>query len=581
MTSSPVSSETSAPRFRWEVADLAPREHLSGFPDVHPLLIQLLWNRQIREPAEIAAFLNPVDAPVPSPWLLRGVAEAVERIRRARTSGELVAIYGDYDVDGVTSTALLTECLDVLGVTARPFVPRRDRDGYGLNCAALDRLREEGVGLVVAVDCGISGAREVEHARQIGLDVVVVDHHHVPPTLPNAVAVINPRQVDCPYPFKDLCAVGLVDKLARALLEREGHAPSRADCWLDLVALGTVADVVPLRGENRSLVVRGLRVANPPTRPGLRALARAAGLPAGRITSEAIAYALAPRLNAAGRLADAEVSLRLLLTRSEVEAEELAAHLDRLNRQRQELTNEALDHARDEILRAAGGSMVDLPKLLIVASEAYAAGVVGLVAARLVEEFHRPAFVAERTSEAVRGSARSIDGFHVTDALTRCRDVLERFGGHARAAGFTAHPDNYDELRQRLGAIAAAEISDEAVRPRLKIDAQLHLRRFDHTLDELIARLVPFGYENPRPIFLSRRVRLVESRLVGKSRDHLRLSLADAHTRWNAIGFGMGERTGELAEYLDLVYVVERNEWNGQSSVRLRLLDFMSSIAKS
>jgi single-stranded-DNA-specific exonuclease len=508
---------------------------------------------------------------------MRGLAEAVDRILRARPTGETVAVYGDYDVDGVTSTTLLVECLRALDISVIPFLPRREVEGYGLNASAIDYLRARGVSLLVAVDCGISGAPEVAHARELGMDVVVVDHHHAPAVLPDAAAVVNPRQDGCAYPFKDLCGVGLAYKLARALLDRTRGDGDAADRWLDLVALGTIADVVPLLGENRVLVARGLPVLDRLERPGLRALALQAGTGPGKITPRAVGFVLAPRLNAAGRLADAGASLRLLLTTSADEARHLAETLEATNRERQRLTELALGHARDQVHRREAERGL-LPKLLLAIGDDYRNGVVGLVASKLVEEFCRPALVAERKDGVVRGSARSVEGFHVTDALGRCQDLLDRYGGHALAAGFTVQVANLDAFRSRLEAIAAELIDDAALQPTLKIDAQLRLRRYDSSLPDLLRPLDPTGAANPPPVFLSRGLRLLDRRLIGSTPPyHLKLALGDGPTRWEAVGWGMGDRLAHLPDYLDAVYAVERNTWNGREETRLRLLDLHAS----
>jgi single-stranded-DNA-specific exonuclease len=555
---------------------------LRSLPDVHPLLVQLLWNRQMRESDAMLAFLDADALPLASPFLMRGMSEAVERILRTRQDRETVAIYGDYDVDGVTGTALVVECLMTLGIDPITYVPRRDREGYGLNRSAIDRLRERGVRLIVTVDCGISAVEEVEHARSVGIDVIITDHHHVPLVIPRALAIINPNQPDCSYPFKALCGVGLAYRLAQALLEAAGLDPSAADRWLDLVAMGTVADVVSLTSENRRLVSRGMVRLNPPDRPGLVALADRAGLGQRRITPGTIGFGLGPRLNAAGRLDDASVSLRLLLTRSRAEAEALAAELDHANRERQRLTNEALALARSEIQQSGEAAGAQLPRLIVVANERYYQGIAGLVAAKLVEEFGRPALVAEAGAASLRGSARSIDGFHVTEALARCDDLLERFGGHAMAAGFTVSVDHFTELRRRLELIGRDELTEDNLVPRLRIDATLNLRRFDQSLPDLLDRLEPYGCDNPRPVFLSRRLRVVDRRVVGHDAPgHLKLKLADGQAQWDAIGFRQASRLAGVTEHLDVVYGVERDEWNGRHGAQLRLLDFQPSTPQS
>lgn len=570
------------PRFQWDVADFAPRDHLVAFPSVHPLLIQLLWNRDIRDRDSIDRFLDPGSMRLASPWTMLGMAPAVDRILQARSTGQRVAVYGDYDVDGVTGTALLVECLRAVGIEPLLYLPRRDRDGYGINQNAIELLHHLGVKLIVSVDCGISAVAEVDHARSLGIDVIVTDHHHLPPELPRAIAILNPHQPDCAYPFKSLCGVGIADRLARALLEQAGVDPAVADQWLDLVALGTIADVAPLTGENRTLVVRGLSRLNPTSRPGLRALVDVAGLKEARVTPGSIGFALAPRLNAAGRLDDAMVSLRLLLCRSADEAGELARALEAANRERQRLTVDALLHARTEIQRRQSESVEGLPRLLVVADERYRQGIVGLVAARLAEEFGRPALVAEVGSEFLRGSARSSGSFHITEALGECSDLLARFGGHAMAAGFTISADSFGEFQRRMEMIGERAISDEALIPRLKIDTSISLRRYDQNLPDILDRLEPFGSDNPRPVFLSRRVRVLERRVVGQDAPgHLKLKLADGPSRWDAIGFRCGARLAGLTELVDIVYCVERDEWNGRNGTQLRLLDFQPSTGQS
>lgn len=563
--------------YRWTVAEVAPREQLHRFEGLHPLLVQLLWNRQIRDADAVLTFVRGAEAPLHSPWHLSGIEDTVSRLLRARDAGESIAIYGDYDVDGITSTTILAECLGLLGARARPFLPRRHVEGYGLNSQAIAELHQDGVTLLLAVDCGISAHQEIERARELGVDVVVLDHHQVPSALPNALAIVNPHQPGCPYPFKDLCAAGLAYKLAQALLDTAGGDAAEADQWLDLVALGTVADVVPLLGENRVLVLRGLSALNPPRRPGIQALAIEAGLGFARITAQSIAFVLAPRLNAAGRLEDAEISRRLLSTDSPSEAAALAVQLEEVNRERQRQTDEALSQACDEILERP-----DLTRLLLVASPSYPSGVVGLVAARLVERFHRPALVAAIDQEIARGSARSIAGFDVAKALAACADLLVRHGGHARAAGFTLGASNLEALQNRLEAIATEVIRDEDLEPTLEIDAEISLHRYDDSLYQLVERLEPCGFGNPSPLFLARQLEVVSARTVGREPPgHLKLRLRAGNRVWDAIWFHHGDPCRELSRRVDVVFAVGLNAWNGTATTQLKIRDLRPSVPQS
>ncbi len=510
------------------------------------------------------------------------MSAAVDRILAARDNRETVVVHGDYDADGVTSTALLVECLASLGLTVVPFIPTRDA-GYDLKAEVLSRLHETGATLVIAIDCGITAVREVEHARDLGLDIIIADHHHVARSIPRAVAVINPHQSSCRYPFKDLCAVGIAYKLALALFERTDRDPSEATRWLDLVAMGTVADVVPLMGENRALVVAGLRGLNQTTRPGLQALFRQAGLNAGEITSRSIGYVIAPRLNASGRLNDATVSLDLLLTESVDRANELAGQLEEANRERRQLTSDAVDLARFQVnnLGAAAGR---LPTVLMVKDASFRAGVVGLVAGRLVEEFGRPALVGEERDGKIRGSARSIEGFHLAEALARCAEWLDHHGGHAMAAGFTMGIENWPRFQQALELVAASELSDANLERHIRIDVELTARKHTADILEVLDRLEPLGIGNLRPVFRTNGLQIREKRVVGATvPGHLKLRLFDpkeprsTKTIWEAIGFGMGARMGDVSSAVDIVYSVERNTWDGRVSAQFRLLDLRPS----
>jgi len=562
---------------RWAVAPPPPPSLLKAFPNIPPLVIKILYNRGAQTPSQIEAFLKGGEEPF-NPFKLKDMDKAVTRIRKAIKGREPIAIYGDFDVDGVAATAILLETIKALGGNAIPYIPDRLYEGYGLNKPALRSLARKGIKLVITADCGIRSVEEARFARQIGLDLIITDHHSLGPEIPPALAVINPKREDCPYPFKDLAGVGVAFKLSQALFMANRRVPiapglKEEPNFYDLVALGTIADVVPLIGENRTLAVRGLQLLNSPARPGLKALMQVAGITPGTVDSYAISFILGPRLNAPGRLATAMLSLDLLTSREEAFALELARELDRWNRQRQKLMNEHLEKARLKALETLEKNLV-----IMVGDEGFAPGVVGLVASKLTEEFYRPAIVLELSPERSRGSARSIPEFDITKALDQCADLLQRYGGHAAAAGLTLETRNLPALQARLEEIAQESLKDLDLIPTLTIDAEAPLDQITPELCRYISKLEPFGYANPEPLFLTRRVQVRDYRLVGEDSKHLRLTLSWASKNWVAIGFRMGPRAGEIREFMDLVYTPKLDYWGNQESVQLLLRDFRPSL---
>jgi single-stranded-DNA-specific exonuclease len=562
---------------RWAVAPPPPPSLLKAFPNIPPLVIKILYNRGAQTPSQIEAFLKGGEEPF-NPFKLKDMDKAVTRIRKAIKGREPIAIYGDFDVDGVAATAILLETIKALGGNAIPYIPDRLYEGYGLNKPALRSLARKGIKLVITADCGIRSVEEARFARQIGLDLIITDHHSLGPEIPPALAVINPKREDCPYPFKDLAGVGVAFKLSQALFMANRRVPiapglKEEPNFYDLVALGTIADVVPLIGENRTLAVRGLQLLNSPARPGLKALMQVAGITPGTVDSYAISFILGPRLNAPGRLATAMLSLDLLTSREEALALELARELDRWNRQRQKLMNEHLEKARLKALETLEKNLV-----IMVGDEGFAPGVVGLVASKLTEEFYRPAIVLELSPERSRGSARSIPEFDITKALDQCADLLQRYGGHAAAAGLTLETRNLPALQARLEEIAQESLKDLDLIPTLTIDAEAPLDQITPELCRYISKLEPFGYANPEPLFLTRRVQVRDYRLVGEDSKHLRLTLSWASKNWVAIGFRMGPRAGEIREFMDLVYTPKLDYWGNQESVQLLLRDFRPSL---
>jgi len=567
----------------WIVYPQAPDSHFARLSHVAPLLVQLLWNRGITEPAAVEAFLSGETRP-DDPFRIKGMNEAVTRIRRAIRQGERMVVYGDFDADGVTSTALLVQTLSALGGFVRPYIPHRVDEGYGLNINALAELAREGQQLIITVDCGIRSVEEVAFANRQGLDVIVTDHHSIGPQLPPALAVINPKRPDCPYPFKGLAGVGLAYKLAQALLRTHDKTPIRNGFvvdlqegdLLDLVALGTVADLAPLLDENRTLVQRGLARLNRTQRPGLQAMMGAAGVAPGQVTSTTIGFALGPRLNAAGRLDSAMLSYELLATDDVFKSSQLAGQLNALNARRQQVTAEAFEQAQAQIEADEAESF-----LHVAASEHFLAGIVGLVAGRLVEQYHRPTIVMELGPQQSRGSARSIAQFDITAALDRCAQegLLVRHGGHAAAAGLTVENGKLKTLTSRLREIAAEELADKDLRPSLVIDAEVPLGPMDFAKLGQLQEMEPTGYANPQPRLLSRRVLVRDTRKVGADGAHLKMTVSDpaagsrANVTFDAIAFRQGHWHGRLPAHVDLVYTMEENIWNGTRRLQLVVED--------
>ncbi len=553
-------------------------ENLTAFP---PILRQLLFNRGYATDVEAQAFLTAEPNFDTDPFQLSGMAETVDRLRFALEHSEPIAIYGDYDVDGVTATALLMQILRAFDADVRGYIPHRFDEGYGLNNEALDSLNAAGVKLVITVDCGIRSLNEALHARDIDLDLIISDHHHPAAgedgrsLLPSAFAVINPKQSGDAYPDKNLAGVGIAYKIAEALLnsklaDQEYFASTiNLEILLDLVALGTVADLAPLIGENRILVRRGLKQIRSTGRQGLYSLANVAEIPIAKTTASQIGYSLGPRLNAAGRLDSAQAALELLITTDVKRAGELAQQLDVQNRRRQALTR--ITQEKAEALAVTDEAD---PLLIFAVDSEFNPGVVGLAASRLMETYYRPAIVAAKGSEETRGSCRSIPEFHITDALDQCSDLLVRHGGHAAAAGFTVRNENLAELIARLKSIAEAHLGGRDLRPTLAADMELQLLDLNFELLKQLAGLEPNGYGNPDAVFVSRNLAVKTSRTVGADGKHLKIAFENERgVALDAIGFRLGHLHKTLPRRVDVLYSFESNEYNGRLSLQLNLKD--------
>ncbi len=568
-------------RARWAIKPAAPDAFLRAVPE-HPLLAQVLYNRGIDTAPAVRAFLDGAHATVENPYKLRDMVPAVQRILKALQRHETICVYGDFDVDGVTSTSLLVTALQAAGGRVGPYIPDRVDEGYGLNSEAIVRIAGQAK-LLITVDCGIRSISEVACAVEHDLDVIVTDHHSVGRELPPALAVINPRRPDCPSKFDRLAGVGVAYRLAQAVLRAAAQekwcklTPEQATnieaSLIDLVALGTVADMMPLLGENRSLVQRGLAAINAGPRVGLEALMLQSDLRAGAVDATAISFRLAPRLNAAGRLGDARLAYRLLRTQDPTEAYTLAGSLDEFNQRRRSLTEKAQREAEAQLAAV----LPDDPAIFIVGSESFDHGIVGLVAGRLTDRYYRPSIVMREEAEETRGSARSIPEFNISHALDDVSDLLVRHGGHHLAAGFTVKNVHLPAFRDALQSLASTALADRTMlRPTLEIDAVTPLPDVNWGIVEQFARLEPTGQENPPPVLLARNTRVREVRTVGGGK-HLRLVVDEGATGpvFDAVAFQQGEWAELLDDgsRIDVAFQVEINEWQGNRRLQLNVQD--------
>jgi single-stranded-DNA-specific exonuclease len=548
-------------------------QQVSARHDLPPLIARLLLNRGLSAPEEILAFLEPNLERLASPFGLPDLETAATRLAQAVRQREPLVVYGDYDADGLTAACLLTQFFQELGLPCFTYIPDRLEEGYGLNQPALQELASK-ARLLVTVDCGVSDAAEVAWARDQGLDVIITDHHELPPELPPALAVVNPKRGGEDYPFKMLAGVGVALLLAlavRARLREEGwfknHPEPNLRNYLDLVALGTAADVVPVLGENRILVHQGLKVLEETRRPGLLALKEAVGLNGKTVTFRDLCFRLAPRLNAAGRLGQAQGALHLLLATDLGQARSQARILNEFNRQRQALETEVLRQAL-ALVRQQG---LDRRPVMVLGQEGWHPGVLGIAAARLAEEFHRPVALVSLKDGLGKGSARSIEGYHLFEGLQACRQHLVKFGGHEAAAGFSVTEENLAALQEGLAEAFEAQMGDVSLRPTLKVDAAVELFDLDQGFYKHLKRLRPFGPGNPEPVFVCQAVECLTSRVVGER--HLKVQLSQAEVVMEAIAFDQA-RSHPLAGPLEVAFSTRFSSFMGQITPELRLLDW-------
>ncbi len=551
---------------KWIISDQNESDLPPIYLDFPKLLGHLLQQRQIDTPAKIEEFLNPTPAHFHAATQLKDIGKAVELIQAALTAKDQITIFGDYDVDGVCSTTILYQTLQSVTDKLNYYLPIR-AEGYGLNQAAVEKLSRAGTKLLITVDCGTSNVREIELAKKLGLTVIVIDHHQVPEILPPADALINPHQADDQYPYKNLCGAGVVFKLLQALKAQLGirakHHP------LDLVAIATVADIVELLGENRTLVTLGLKTLHQSKRPGLIALAEVANIDITKIDTFQIAFQLAPRINAAGRMRHAHEALELMLCDDPMQAQTLAANLQNLNVERQKLTETLVAEAQTQ-------AMAHDPKhkALVITGCSWHPGIVGLIAGKLCEQYHKPVLVISQEGDISRGSARSIASFHVTDALREHQQYLSKFGGHAQAAGFELNSAQLPEFTQQFIDYANRTLAAADLIPELQIAGHLTTAEISYDLLNIVNRLAPFGHLNPKPVFALFEANLLNRRTMGQKRNHFKSQL-NARSKIDVVGFGMAEKFDTLSHQPahDLAFTVEENTWEGLKSLQLLLKD--------
>jgi len=546
--------------------------------NLHPTLARLLCLRGLADPETAQRFLNPSLDHLHDPYLLADMLPAVERLERAIAQKERIAIHGDYDVDGITSTVMLRRALEMLGGDVVHFIPERLRDGYGLQPAAIERLHSEGVRLIVSVDCGIRGRDAALKARELGIDLIVTDHHEPEGTLPPAFAVINPKRHDCSYPDKNLAGVGVALKVVQALCQRADKA-RWLPAFVKIAAIGTLADVVPVIGENRVIAKLGLgSLSTGRHTVGLRALLEASGLTGKTIDSYQVGFILAPRVNAAGRMSTPDIATRLLLASDETMLEDargLAQQLNEENLRRQAEEADLVAQARKAI---ETDPAVGAHNVLVVGGEGWHRGVIGIAASKLVDAYHKPSIVLSIDGDVAHGSCRSIPAFDMLDALERCSDLFLRFGGHKQAAGLTMEAARVPEFRARINAHADDVLEPHHLRPRLRIDGGLNLRHITAGLVEGLNALAPFGLANPRPVFQAMPVEIVDGPRPIKDR-HLKMTFRQDGRSFRAIAWRAAERAAFLTEHragVNLAFSLEQNEYQGETYLELNVADVKS-----
>ncbi|MFH1598088.1 MAG: single-stranded-DNA-specific exonuclease RecJ [Patescibacteria group bacterium] len=561
----------------WKIKPKISKESQNNFPEINPVVLQLLYNRGLSNQEAIDEFLNPdYSQDVHDPFLFQDMQKAVDRIVKAVSSEKKIVVHGDYDADGVSASAVLVEVLRKLGIKQENlyiYIPHRNTEGYGLSEETVNNLVKSKTDLIITADCGISNVNEVNLAQQKGIDVIITDHHTVPSELPKSFAIINPKVKSDKYPFAELSGVGVAFKLVQALRRHQKIEGGFEKWLLDLVALGTVADSVPLLGENRTLVKYGLIVLNKTRRLGLRRLYSVARIELGEINARSISFQIAPRLNAAGRLEHANTAYQLLISEEKQATEDLANQLNNTNFQRQQIT----DSLKKEAFNQIGDKVEDLVIFVHGQDQRWQPGIIGLIAGRVSDQYFRPAFVICQQDNLFIGSGRSIEQLDIMEVLADCRQYLQKFGGHAQACGFTLEGEaNLEGFKKMATEIINQKLQGQDLRPQIEIESAIRLSDIDWDLFEELDNFSPFGEGNRQPIFLTKQVKLDQMEKVGADKRHLRLALSQGSKKFHkTIGFGMGDWADKLklGDTVDVVYTVDVNEWNGNRELQLKLID--------
>ncbi|MDP2934485.1 MAG: single-stranded-DNA-specific exonuclease RecJ [bacterium] len=571
----------------WKINKRAPKEFFDKFPEYLKITLQLLWDRELRNQKSIDEFFNPdYEQDLHDPFLLKDIKPVIKRINQAAVKKEKVVIFADYDADGICGGVILSEILKSVNIEQDIYIPDRNKEGYGLNFKAIEEIAKKGVKLILTIDCGITDFEEVKLANKLGMDVIIIDHHEIPKKLPPAVAIIDPKQKKDKYPFKDLAATGVAFKVLQAFFKTK-KIPIKEEKWLlDLVAIATVTDSMLLLGENRTLVRYGLIVLSQTRRIGLRELMKIARVKPvfnpqtleTNLNTYTLGFILGPRLNAASRIDHGATAYKLLTAITEDNAREVSLKLEQKNQERQRTTERILKEARNRVLGYSSKR-----KIIFEGDETWIAGIVGLVAQKLTDEFCLPCFIYQKMKDYSIGSVRGVPGFNVVKALTKCKKFLIEFGGHYGAAGFRILNKNLKDFHQAMEKYSNRELKVEEITPYLHIDADIDINELNWVTFEQLEKLAPFGEGNPAPLFLLKEVKITEMKSVGSNGCHLKMSLEkeaeNGMKRLKAIGFGLAGFCDKikLGEKVDIVFEMIANEWNGTRELQLKIIDLKKS----